>query len=331
MSLKLRRTAAASATAALASLLLAAVPAAQAQSTVTLTGMFDLSVGQTQNPGGAKTKAVESGRMSTSWFGVNGKEDLGGGLYAQFVLESFLRNDTASAGRFDGDAFWARSAFVGLVGPWGQLNLGRNTTSLFVNTLVYNAFGDSFGFSPAIRHWFTSGTTTGDTGWADSVRWLSPKMGSFNASAHVAAGEGNGGRNGGFTLGFGEGAFSTGLAYQKVKKGGTVQDTTALQLGLSYDFGPVKLFGQIGQVENDSTKLGYDISGLGVAVPVTATGKLLAQWGKIKPDTGASRTTWTLGYDYFLSKRTDLYAVYMDDKLGNASGKNYGLGMRHRF
>lgn len=48
--------------------------------------------------------------MTTSFIGVKGNEDLGGGMSAVFAIESFMRNDTGSAGRFDADTFWARSA-----------------------------------------------------------------------------------------------------------------------------------------------------------------------------------------------------------------------------
>lgn len=277
-------------------------------------------------------KGVVSGNMSTSFFDLKGTEDLGGGLSAQFAIESFMRNDTGAAGRFNGDPFWARSAWVGLSSAsLGSLNLGRNTTSLFVNTLIFNAFGDSFGFSPAIRHTFTSGTVSGDTGWSDSIKYTSPRLGGLTVTAHLAAGEGDGGRNGGASALYFGGPVALGFAWQRMNKGAAVSDTDSWQLGGSYDFKVTKLFAQYRSVDNNSTGNGYDITGIGTSVPIDA-GSLLAQWGRISPDTGSSRTTFSVGYDYFLSKRTDLYAVYMSDKIsGLDTGTNYGLGIRHRF
>ncbi|CAN7702656.1 MULTISPECIES: hypothetical protein [unclassified Variovorax] len=50
------------------------------------------------------------------------------------------------------------------------------------------------------------------------------------------------------------------------------------------------------------------------------------------PIADSRRTTGAVGYDYFLSKRTDLYTVYLADKLtGFARAGNVALGMRHRF
>ncbi|MDZ4239742.1 MAG: porin, partial [Hydrogenophaga sp.] len=87
---------------------------AQAQSTVTAYGLLDLSVGSTKAPGGTSTTAVDSGKMTTSFIGFGGSEDLGGGLSAVFKMEGFLRVDTGDQGRFTGDTTWARTASVGL-------------------------------------------------------------------------------------------------------------------------------------------------------------------------------------------------------------------------
>lgn len=311
---------------------LAAAGPASAQSSVSLYGLLDLSVGSFKAPGGSASKGVDSGNMTTSYLGFKGSEDLGGGLSASFAIESFLRGDTGASGRFNGDPMWSRSAWVGLSSAsMGSLNLGRNTTSLFVNTLLFNAFGDSFGFSPSIRHTFTSGTVSGDTGWSDSVKYSSPKFGGLSFTAHLAAGESNGGKNSGVSALYFGGPLALGAAWQSVAKGSTVDDTKAWQIGGSYALGDVKLFGQYGNVDNDSTGNGYDITGLGTSVKMGA-GSLLAQWGRISPDTGAKRSTFSIGYDYFLSKRTDLYAVYMNDKLsGKSSGNSTAVGIRHRF
>jgi predicted porin len=318
----------------LASLALAALSStASAQSTVNLYGLLDLSIGRTQAPGGTATKGVESGKMTTSFWGVRGTEDLGGGLKAVYTIESFMRADTAEAGRFTGDTFWARNSFVGLEGGFGTVTLGRNTTTLFVQTLIFNAMGDSFGFSPSIRHYFTSGTVTGDTGWSDSVRYALPKLGGLSATVMAAAGEGNGGRNASASALYFSGAFGAGFAWQSVKKGATVQDSSSWQLAASYDLKSVKLFGQYGNVDNKNTGRDYDILGLGATMPVAAgSGTVRAQWGQIKPDLGAKRTTLTLGYTHNLSKRTEVYGAFMNDKLsGTGSGNNYSVGVRHRF
>jgi predicted porin len=302
--------------------------AAQAQSSVNAYGLLDVSAGQFQAAGATKNKAVQSGNMSTSYFGFKGTEDLGGGLSARFAIESFLRLDSGSAGRFNGDAFWARNANVGLAGGFGSLTVGRNTTSLFVSTLIFNAFGDSFGFSPSIRHYFTSGTVTGDTGWNQSASYTTPNFGGLTAQVQVAGNDGStfGRKTGGNLLYFG-GPLAATVAYQHVKAG-TAEGTTTWQLGASYDFGLAKLYGQYGKLKNDSTLVDYKLAEAGVAVPL-GHGKVLFEYGRLSEQ---GRKTATLGYDHDLSKRTDVYAVYMNDrKTGVDSGSSFAVGVRHRF
>ena len=44
------------------------------------------------------------------------------------------------------------------------------------------------------------------------------------------------------------------------------------------------------------------------------------------------RNTWAVGYDYSLSKRTDVYAAYMRDKVTSlSSADTFGVGIRAKF
>lgn len=306
---------------------------ALAQSSVTAFGLIDMSIGTGKVAGtNASLKTADSGKMTTSHFGFRGMEDLGGGLAATFQLESFLRADAGMSGRSNTDNFWARNANVGLTSKeWGSIKVGRNTTTLFVASLNFNAFGDSFGYSPTIRHIFTSGTVTGDSGWSDSVLYTTPNYSGFTASAFVAAGEGSGGRNVAASGTYVNGPLAGALVYQKVQKDAAVDDTSVWMANGSYDLGAVKLFGQYAKAENLTRRVDYKIVEVGASVPIGA-GKLLAQYGEISPSAGAGRKTWTVGYDYWLSKRTDVYLVGMSDKIaGLAGGNSVSLGMRHRF
>ncbi len=309
---------------------------ALAQSSVTAYGLIDLSVSSGKAAGtNASLKTLDSGKMSTSYYGFRGVEDLGGGLAATFNLEGFLRGDVGASGRSATDNYWARAANVGLTSKeWGTLRVGRNTTTLFLATINFNAFGDSFGYSPSVRHIFASSTVTGDSGWSDSVLYTTPNYGGFTASAFVAAGEGQGGRNTAASATYVNGPLGGAVVYQKVKKDGgpaAVDDTTVLSLNGSYDFGSVKFFLQYADASNDTKKIDFKITEVGAAIPI-GQGKLLAQYGQISQSIGSDRKTFTVGYDYFLSKRTDVYAMAMSDKLsGQAKGNSLSLGMRHRF
>ena len=319
---------------------------AHAQSSVTLFGLVDMSIGSNKAPGGLRQTGVDSGKMTTSYFGMRGSEDLGGGLSAVFRLEGFLLADTGASGRFPGDTLFSRTASVGLSSKTlGTLTLGRNTTPLFLSTVSFNPFGDSYGYSPSTRHYFTSGTATGDSAWNNSALYTSPEFGGFKfgvigaaaATKSTGAGSSNG-SNWGANVGYAGGPLSAALVYQSVKKDETrpvpasVQnDTRTWQLNGAYDFTVAKAFAQYGEVKNTTTDNRYRISELGARVPVGA-GAVLAAWGRVAPKTGPDRNTVSLGYDYNLSKRTDIYAVAMRDKLDNLSaGSSYSVGVRHRF
>jgi predicted porin len=63
---------------------------------------------------------------------------------------------------------------------------------------------------------------------------------------------------------------------------------------------------------------------------------ILAEWARTSSNAPhavhAFHTTASLGYDHPLSKRTDVYAVYMYDKLSTAGTANTAaLGIRHMF
>lgn len=322
---------------------LAVTGAAHAQSSVQAYGLIDLSAGQFQAAGAAKDKSVQSGEMSTSYLGFKGSEDLGGGLSAKFAIETFFTANNGGAGRGSWDhSFWARNAYVGLSGDFGTLTMGRNTTSLFVSTLIFNAFGDSFGFSPVIQQYFSdfvpgtfSNYVSGDTGWSQSISYSTPNFSGLSGQLQVsgnganADGSTNGRKVGGNVLYF-SGPFAGTVAYQKVDAG-TADATTTYQVGASYDFGVAKLYGQYGKVKDDTLSNAYKLSDIGLSVPLGG-GKVLLQYGHLVPDAGASRTTVSAGYDYTLSKRTDVYGVAMNDKLTGAnSGNTFALGLRHTF
>jgi predicted porin len=339
---------------------------AHAQSSVSAYGLIDVSAGQFQTPGSAKLKRLDSGNMSTSYIGFKGSEDLGGGLRANFQLESFIGVDTGGAGRVTGvDAFWARNANVSLSGGFGTIKMGRQGPPLFVSTLLFNAFSDSFGFSPAIRQYYSLNVGTpnknvtplvGDSGWNNAIGYSLPSYGGLSATVLVAAGENaatSKGKNvGGNVLYFG-GPVALTAAWQNVKTQGVggaafsgafaspalagFASQTSYQVGGSFDAGLVKLFAQYGKIKtdaaNDVTTTNFNF---GAKVPLGA-GAILAQYGNSKIETqgvsGEKKSQIaSAGYDYFLSKRTDLYAVLMLEKFtAKNHGSTYAVGVKHTF
>lgn len=324
---------------------------AQAQSSVQLMGLADAYVGRIRMAGDAGARSVlNSGGMTTSWWGVKGAEDLGGGLSASFALTSFLQADSGTPGRFAGDAFFSRDANVSLAGGFGAVTVGRGLAPNFLPTILFNPFGDSFTFSPLVLHnnvglfngtgW--TQTTPSDTGWSNEVIYSTPSFGGLKANLHYQFGEqpdDAGVQNVGANLMYFNGPFAATAFYERDEVSNPVPapfaggDTrTDWMVGASYDLQFAKLFGTWGKAESDVLARETKTWSLGASAPVGA-GTVLAAFAHTKVDTtGATRKTASVGYDYFLSKSTDLYAVVMRDSItGFDSGTSFGAGIRKRF
>ena len=192
---------------------------AQAQS-VSLYGLVDMSIVNTKAPGAASAiTQAQSGNMTTSFYGFKSTENLGGGLKAEAVAEGFLRNTNGAAGRFDGDPLFSRNANVSLSGGFGSVAVGRITNSLFVNNLIFNALGDSFGFSPAIKMLHLSaGQASGDTGWNEAVKVSLPNMGGVSVSVLHALKGSRPGANTNVSALYFAGPLSMGASWQEVRR-----------------------------------------------------------------------------------------------------------------
>lgn len=116
----------------LSSLAACASGAAQAQSSVTLYGIIDTGVEYVTNVGPRQSSVVRvpslTGSIPSRW-GFRGKEDLGGGLSAVFVLESGFAPSQGTLNQ--GGRLFGRQAYVGLSGRWGTLSLGRQYSQIY--------------------------------------------------------------------------------------------------------------------------------------------------------------------------------------------------------
>jgi predicted porin len=327
-----------------------AMSGAQAQSSLQLMGTIDGFVGSMRMAGDAgRTPVVNSGGMTTSWFGFKGTEDLGGGLKANFALTSFLQADIGQPGRFAGDPFFSRDANVGLSGGFGRISVGRDLAPNFLPTVIFNPFGDSFTFSPLVLHanvplfngtnW--APTTPSDTGWGNEIVYTTPDFGGLSGNVHYQLGEvtnDTGPHNVGANLLYFHGPLAATAFYERDQisnpvpapfAGGAVK--TDWMLGASYDFTAVKAYATYGKARSSLANPTAKTVSLGASVPVGA-GKVLAGVARTKVDLGDTRTTTTVGYDHNLSKRTDVYAMLMHDSITNfQKGDSFGVGVRHSF
>jgi predicted porin len=116
----------------LASIAACASGVSHAQSSVTLYGIIDTGIEYVTNVGPTKSSSVHFASLTSSLpslWGLRGKEDLGGGLSAVFVLESGFSPGTGSLNQ--GGRLFGRQAYVGLSGQWGTVTLGRQYSQIF--------------------------------------------------------------------------------------------------------------------------------------------------------------------------------------------------------
>jgi predicted porin len=327
--------------------------AASAHAQVQIYGTLDLAVGQieTQPPGPpnapiVRVRGVHNGGLQTSYLGFRATEDLGDGLKAKVQLEGFLRGDTGQTGRFDAspgsgaDPMWSRDSYVGLAGSFGEVRLGDNAHPTWISMFQTSAMGTNSVFSPSFRQLFNGGTrgvVEVDTALVNSIKYLTPFFGGLDGSVALQAGEGSGRFSYSANVVYRGGPVLLSAATTRVRHAATpalpgARDQTTWLIGGAYDFGVVRLFAQYTDIDNKRLAKKDKLPHAGFTVPI-GLGVLQFSRGEDKTSGSvtAKRTTTSLGYVYSLSKRTDLYAFGMADKVSVGSADSYVVGMRHRF
>jgi predicted porin len=134
---------------------------------VTVYGVLDAGLIQVSNANAAGDSVVQmgGGLHTTSRLGVRGSEDFGGGMRANFVLESSLGNDAGSmgsgltsstgtalaAGTTSAQKLWDRQATIGLSMGNFSADLGRQNNLVAATAALVDPMGFVFtGFSPNV-------------------------------------------------------------------------------------------------------------------------------------------------------------------------------------
>lgn len=318
-----------------------------AQSSPKLYGVIDAWAGSSRLSGDiSRTLAVNSGGMTTSYWGLAGTEELGGGTNLNYAIESYLQLDSGAAGRFATDALFARRAYVGLSSRMGEVRLGRLINPMYESVALVNPFGGSTRFSPlSTQTWVPAfgRTVYGDTSWDNAIAYSTPAVGGLKFTGQLGLGEtkfGAGTRNSGLNAIYSSGPLYATLNAQQIKVGPGIdvvgQNTQRTYLlGGSYDFSLLKLFASYLHANSSRPDTLAKTMQIGTAF-VAGEGSILMSWARTTKDVRLAidtiRNTAALGYDYLLSKRTDAYLIYQYDKLSSAlPGTTLALGLRHKF
>ncbi|MEC5404598.1 porin [Paraburkholderia sp. MPAMCS5] len=135
--------------------------AAHAQSTVTLYGSLDGGLRNLVNgtkTGGAALTMASNGVYNSNRWGIEGKEDLGGGYYARFVLEAGFVLSTGANNNTNNQIF-QRTSTVGIGGPFGQIDVGHQYTLQHFVVKDFEPF--DFHYLSITESTAVSGGTTG--------------------------------------------------------------------------------------------------------------------------------------------------------------------------
>ncbi|MES2251009.1 MAG: porin [Pseudomonadota bacterium] len=339
---------------------LAVTGLASAQSSVTLFGVVDAGVSYqsatSRNPVTGTTSKQSQWSLANSGYnssriGFRGTEDLGGGLAASFWLEAPISNDDGATGI----ANFNRRSTVSLSGGFGEVRLGRDYTATFWNDTVFDPFGTN-GSGSSVINTVSGSTALGNTNYVRASNmvgyFLPPNLGGFygqlqyslnentktSATDTTAATSSSAGRYVGGRFGYANGPLDIALAVGQNVAADTTTLTRKVQtinLGASYDFGPVKLFGELSNVKNkfDLAALGnrrdsYNGYLIGASMPVGA-GLIRASYSTVRYNEGAVGVTGddpranklAIGYVHNLSKRTALYATVA--RVSNRNDANY--------
>jgi predicted porin len=294
----------------------------QAQSSVTVYGLFDGGLRNLTNVNAAGDDNLtlgSSGTYHSNRFGFKGTEDLGGGLKALFQLEGGYNSGTGvgNKGLFD------RTAKVGLSSAYGTVSLGRQYTIAYDVNASFDPFDHKFSSITPV-----SSASIGTRN--DNAIVYKGVFGAFTARAGYALGESVSGSNDGSTMAAGlnydNGPLSLGVVYTK-KNDTRIATANGITTGLGTD---LENFGVGGAYTMGKAKLsvGYtdekvknpgasdttnEWAWVGLGYQVTPALEVIGAYYHMKSERAApmvngKRELFMLSSVYNLSKRTLLYA-----------------------
>jgi predicted porin len=328
-----------------------AATGAFAQSSVQIDGLMDTGY-QSIDYKGTRASGIGSNGSGTSALNIRGTEDLGGGLKADFRVETNWNTVSNNANKATPQYFGNGELRVGVAGGFGRVDLGAVNYNTLGSFTTGQPFGTAIGSGFRAVTWNdTQGVEASLVANApsaagsqvraeNSVKYSSPSFSGLNAtlyksnkqtkassaafSSTLGAYDQVGTQELGVNYANGPIAASfSSLKQDSTQIGTLVTKSTVNTLGANYTMGDAKFF-----VLNQNTKFTtpadpikldyWAVSGTYTMGAVT----LMASAGQLKEkESGEKSKLAALGADYALSKRTAVYARYesINDKIGIVS------------
>jgi GBP family porin len=299
---------------------------AHAQTSVTIYGIMDACVAVSNNTEGARTQ-VSSGCGYGSRLGFRGQEDLGGGMKADFTLESGISLDTGALGQ--GGRLFGRKALVGLIGSYGQLHVGRDYSPTFYLVRPVDPFKLGLGTASSM---ISTGSRSDGLGRNDnSIVYTSPNLRGFTIKGSYALGESateeSRARDAkGVLVSYTDGKLLAGVGFSSNANALDSGSDKTATVGASYKFKSVEpaFLYQTGKWEGTRTVAAPSIANsffsrdyaslmVGLTLqPGGVGGRWIATYKRYNDKTvrDFDADQITVGYKYSLSKRTELYTAY---------------------
>lgn len=319
--------------------------AAAAQSTVTLFGVVDNNLGWGKGSL-SSNKRLGTGGYLGSRLGFRGSEDLGDGLRAVFMLENgFNGNDGTMAAT---TTIWNRQNYVGMVGRFGEVLMGRQYTPSFLLHATYDAFGPQGVAAQQVLLGSMEVAQAANIRANNAVTYRTPAtLGGFSAQLMITDHTASPGWYHGLKAGYADGTMSVDMALGHYNNP-AIGDLNSVSIGGRYNLGALKLYALFNKADSGS---GNDSRGMQVSA-----GYLLGLT-ELKLSVAESRQTSAAGVDigttrrygvgflHSLSKRTSLYGQYakLDNSKGaraavngaqtgvNEAAQGFDFGIAHQF
>ena len=338
-----------------------AATASFAQSTVTLSGNVKAGVAQTKYSGAAA--ATNNGTATgladgSSRFILSGSEDLGGGLKANFQVDTRFRlddngNAAAGAANLTSSPLATGNTFVGVSGGFGNVQMGKLDTHYCMGGDTHGTRATALQAASCALLGYVNSPSVGIANASRStnaVRYTAPTMsgltlmGTYSfaqSGSEGAVGTTSGGNASHFQGVYVAGPLTVGASMWQAK--GEDQTTTVARtgqkattimanynlgvatIGLTYDTSALRAAAaNAAFIDTERT-----VTSIPVTVPMGA-GTVLFTYtkagdtktgGVTNANTGA--TLLSVGYDHALSKRTSLGVSYA--KLDNKAAAGYGF------
>ncbi|UNV88538.1 MULTISPECIES: porin [unclassified Comamonas] len=351
---------------------------AQADS-LSISGIVDAGLRHDWGASTGSSTRLDSGQMIASRFTLAGEEALGNGLKAGFVLEAGFSPDTGSGhanppGAPASSLTFGRTSAVSLGSDTaGYISMGRQYTPLW--SVTGSPSSDPFGaawlggvntlFSTTVR---ASNSIAYTYGYGPRALLRAAPAQGLGLAAMYSAAEADGaaasqsGQQLGFNASYGSGPFWLGYGFHQIRGSNLNISATAAvtdipvirqqTLVASYQWGNTRLHAGVNTGKSNApgnTALHRKNWHIGLTSSLSPQHTVRALFGRSNDASSASSSfsTFQIGYQYNLSKRSMLYTAYghIDNNsrsskafaassgtyLAGATPKSWIAGMRHNF